>query len=107
MPKFIEIVKRYTDFDELTALVLNEYVEKIIVHETGMATAQEREYLKLYRLFESLSSCLALEIVSYDIHLPMYFFTACNKPSISLKCTSPILPILNVSAFEILPGYST
>ena len=31
--KFIEIVKRYTGFDELTAPMLNEYVEKIIVHE--------------------------------------------------------------------------
>jgi hypothetical protein len=31
--KFIEIVRRYTDFDELTAPMLNEYVEKIVVYE--------------------------------------------------------------------------
>ena len=31
--KFIEIVRRYTNFEELTAPMLNEYVEKIIVHE--------------------------------------------------------------------------
>jgi hypothetical protein len=31
--KFIDIVRRYTSFDELTGTMLNEYVEKIIVHE--------------------------------------------------------------------------
>jgi len=31
--KFIEIVRRYTNFDELTGTMLNEFVEKIIVHE--------------------------------------------------------------------------
>jgi hypothetical protein len=31
--KFIKIVRRYTDFTELTASMLNEFVEKIVVHE--------------------------------------------------------------------------
>jgi hypothetical protein len=31
--KFIEVVRRYTDFTELTATMLNEFVEKILVHE--------------------------------------------------------------------------
>ena len=31
--KFVNLVDRYTDFDELTTPMLNEYVEKIIVHE--------------------------------------------------------------------------
>jgi len=31
--KFIELVRCYTSFDELTAPMLNEFVEKIIVHE--------------------------------------------------------------------------
>jgi len=31
--KFIEIVRRYTNFDELTATMLNEFVEKVVVHE--------------------------------------------------------------------------
>ncbi len=31
--KFIELVRRYTDFDELTPVMLNEFVDKIIVHE--------------------------------------------------------------------------
>ena len=31
--KFINIVKKYTDFTELTAPMLHEFVEKILVHE--------------------------------------------------------------------------
>ncbi len=31
--QFIDIVRRYTSFDELTPAMLNEFVEKIIVHE--------------------------------------------------------------------------
>jgi hypothetical protein len=31
--KFIEIVRKYTDFTELTPAMLNEFVEKILVHE--------------------------------------------------------------------------
>ena len=53
--KFIEIVRRYTNFDELTAPMLNEYVEKMIVHEAegkrqGYGRTQKVEiYLKLHR----------------------------------------------------------
>lgn len=31
--KFIELVDRYTDFKELTTPMLNEFIEKIVVHE--------------------------------------------------------------------------
>ena len=31
--RFIEIVRRYTTFEELTTAMLNEFVEKVIVHE--------------------------------------------------------------------------
>lgn len=31
--KFIALVKRYTDFTELTTPMLNEFIEKIIMHE--------------------------------------------------------------------------
>jgi len=39
--KFIEIVKKYTDFTELTTPMLNEFVEKILVHE-GDRSGDER-----------------------------------------------------------------
>ncbi len=31
--KFIEIVRRYTSFEELTPAMLNEYIDKVVVHE--------------------------------------------------------------------------
>ncbi|MDR2532357.1 MAG: recombinase family protein [Oscillospiraceae bacterium] len=30
---FLELVERYTDFDELTTPMLNEFIEKVVVHE--------------------------------------------------------------------------
>ena len=56
--KFIEIVRRYTNFDELTAPMLNEYVEKIVVHEAegerkGYGRTQKVEiYLNFIGKFE-------------------------------------------------------
>jgi len=56
--KFIEIVDRYTNFDELTGSMLNEFVEKIIVHEAegerkGYGRTQKVEiYLNYIGQFE-------------------------------------------------------
>ena len=33
MTEFIDLAKRYTDFSELTTPILNEFIEKIVVHE--------------------------------------------------------------------------
>jgi len=38
--KFIQLVKRYTDFSELTTPMLNEFVEKVIVHEADKSTGE-------------------------------------------------------------------
>ena len=50
--KFIELVKRYTDFSELTTPMLNEFIEKIIVHEaTGGRGSSRRQRLDIYLNF--------------------------------------------------------
>ena len=44
--KFIALVKRYTDFSELTPAMINEFVEKILVHQAegkGASRTQEIE----------------------------------------------------------------
>lgn len=44
--KFLALVKKYTDFSELTPAMINEFVEKILVHEAegkGMSRTQEIE----------------------------------------------------------------
>ena len=43
--QFIQLVKRYTDFSELTTPMLHEFIEKVIVHEgkgRGMTAASGR-----------------------------------------------------------------
>lgn len=45
---FITLVKRYTDFSELTTPMLNEFIEKIIVHEGTGRGNQRRQRLDFY-----------------------------------------------------------
>ena len=50
--KFIELANRYTDFSELTTPMLNEFVEKVIVHEaTGGRGNSRRQRLDIYLNF--------------------------------------------------------
>lgn len=50
--KFIELVKRYTDFSELTTPMLNEFIEKVVVHEaTGGRGNSRRQRLDTYLNF--------------------------------------------------------
>ncbi len=65
--KFIEIVRRYTSFEELTPAMLNEYIDKVVVHESvwsdgntgvggrprGMRTQQVDVYLKYIGKFDA------------------------------------------------------
>lgn len=38
--RFIELVRRYTEFDTLTTAMLNEFVEKILVHEADKSSGE-------------------------------------------------------------------
>lgn len=47
--KFIALVKKYTDFSELTTQMINEFVDKIVVHEgkwENCERTQEKEELE-------------------------------------------------------------
>ena len=46
--KFIAIAKRYTDFTELTAPMLNEFIEKVVVHEATGDRAHRRQKVDIY-----------------------------------------------------------
>lgn len=48
---FLELVKRYTDFSELTTPMLNEFVEKVIVHEGVGRGKERRQRLDIYLNF--------------------------------------------------------
>lgn len=48
MTEFIDLAKRYTDFSELTTPILNEFIEKIVVHEGNGRGKQRRQRLDFY-----------------------------------------------------------
>jgi hypothetical protein len=48
---FIEIVKRYTEFDTLTPAMLNEFVSKIIVHEAEKTGAEREQQVDIHLNF--------------------------------------------------------
>ena len=41
--RFVSLVRRYTNFDELTAPMLNEFIEKVVVHEADKSTGDRRQ----------------------------------------------------------------
>ena len=49
--KFIELVSRYTDFSELTTPMLNEFVEKVVVHEGEGRGNSRRQRIDIYLNF--------------------------------------------------------
>ena len=49
--QFIQLVKRYTDFSELTTPMLNEFIEKVIVHE-GEGREKRKAALSEYQKTE-------------------------------------------------------
>lgn len=48
---FMELAKRYTDFSELTTPMINEFVEKIIVHSAVRADRERTQEVEIYLNF--------------------------------------------------------
>lgn len=46
--EFIELVHRYTDFTELTTLMIHEFVDKIVVHEADKSTGDRIQQIDIY-----------------------------------------------------------
>jgi DNA invertase Pin-like site-specific DNA recombinase len=47
--RFVSLVKRYRDFTEITPQMLNEFIEKVVVHEaTGGRTKNRRQQIDIY-----------------------------------------------------------
>ncbi len=49
--RFIELVKRYTDFSELTPQMITEFIEKIIVHEADKSSGERTQQVDIYLNF--------------------------------------------------------
>jgi len=46
--KFIELVRQYSDIVELSTPVLNEFIDKIVVHEADKSSGQRRQKVEIY-----------------------------------------------------------
>jgi hypothetical protein len=68
--KFIGIVRKYTDFTELTPAMLNEFVEKIVVHE---AEGVRRGYGRFQKVEIFLSFIGKFEVPGYEETKPEPF----------------------------------
>ena len=44
----MSIVRRYTSFDELTAPMLNEFIEKVVAHEADKSTGDRKQKVDIY-----------------------------------------------------------
>jgi len=49
--RFIELVKRHTEFTEFSAALLNEFVEKVIIHEADKSSGQRIQQVDIYLNF--------------------------------------------------------
>ena len=49
--RFIEIVRRYTEFHELNATILNEFIEKIVVYEADKSSGRREQQVDIYLTF--------------------------------------------------------
>lgn len=45
--RFIEIVRNYTQFDELTTPMLNEFVDRILVHEANKSSGERVQEVEI------------------------------------------------------------
>jgi hypothetical protein len=45
---FLALVRRYTEFDELTTELLNNFVDKILVHEADKSTGERRQEVEIH-----------------------------------------------------------
>ncbi|MDR3246557.1 MAG: recombinase family protein [Prevotellaceae bacterium] len=58
--KFIELVKKYTEFDELSTVMLNNFIEKVIVHEADKSSGKRIQKIDVYLNF----------IGNFDVPIP-------------------------------------
>lgn len=49
--RFLELVKKHTEFTEFSPALLNEFVEKIVVHEADKSSGQREQQIDIYLSF--------------------------------------------------------
>ena len=63
--RFMKISRKYTEVPELTATILNEYIEKIIVHEADKSSGERvQEVDIIFNYIGKLPQQIAKELVN-------------------------------------------
>ena len=58
--QFMALARKYTDFSELTTPMINEFVDKIVVHEADKSSGERTQEVEIYLKF----------IGKFDVPLP-------------------------------------
>ena len=77
--KFIEIVNRHTNFDELTTPMLNEFVDKIIVHEADRSSGKRTQEVEIYLNFIGKFNAPIMEIPPMPEQIEVEYIEAEQK----------------------------
>jgi len=65
--QFFNLIQKYTEFTELTPTMLNEFVEKIIVHEADKSTGERVQQVDIYLNFIGMIDLPAPELTPEEI----------------------------------------
>jgi len=61
--RFIELVHKYTDFTELTASMINEFVDKVLIYEGDKSSGKRVQRIDIYFNFIGVFDVPAVEII--------------------------------------------
>ena len=65
--QFMELAKRYTDFSELTTMMINEFIDKIIVHAPEKVDGDRVQEVEIYLKFIGQFELPASELTEEEI----------------------------------------
>ncbi len=87
----MELVQKYTDFTELTTLMINEFIDKIIVNERGVLSARQPKRFGIARAVEQEQNQLSFPkgALTHRLVVASYISLA---PTLLRRCS--LIPLL-------------
>jgi len=59
---FLKMIKKYTDIEELTTPMINEFIEKVIVHESTRGRKGEQRKQEIHVYFNFIGNFKSIEV---------------------------------------------
>jgi len=67
--KFIDVVRKYTEIPELTGTILNEYIDKVVVHEGNKSNGRREQQVDIYLNFIGKVAIPEPESITHEEHV--------------------------------------